>query len=664
MDRLSMPHIQVKHKTLDLYFEHLDPESRKKLYEDLKAGYTIKTPHFEDHPNPVKEYKWSDLDDVDKHKIEEVVNSKQPFKSILRYNEKTKSCEKIGMTQANRVVSSFLKLAGYDREKIKPGYKGRFVIHSHFAEKAGHHFDLRLEFPVTSLHAALGAYEGKRLPGTREPMEKYPDKPGTVYRSFAVRKHTLPTSGTKLFIVETEDHPIQYGGFTGEIEEGYGKGKVDIFDKGTYELLDVEGDKKYTIDFKGKKLNGIYAFVKYQRGYLWVKTKDQEKRAFIKSPKPTIFEKTIYRLPTKEELIEVDSRNLSADEILDGFMYTIVGRGIMRREEKNTIIEAIQTLSNMFPDNTKYKEALSKAKDIELFQPKRASAIDYVRPEMSPELWYLKDIPELLPSIKEAIIKTLVNACEASNLVRPFEWIEGLYISGSAAGYNYQEDGDVDLDVIYTAAKFKQCNPSAKGLSDEDIFSRIKDALYKANYNKIGTTSHTYSFMVLKEGDKPSGDAVYDMLKGKWASPPIRLPEDFDPDIAFSKQRQLAWKIASNLDFLIGEIVRTADQYKKLDQFVRQYGKYQERRVALLAKLKGLCQELDRFHTVINQLTVEAKTSQKPVYPAFSIGPNWDERQIIFKYLARSGYHRPVHILYQLIGNDPIKKLIDKFIPD
>jgi bifunctional non-homologous end joining protein LigD len=172
------------------------------------------------------------------------------------------------------IVQAFLKLSGYDRDKLVPGYQGKFVIQLHSATNL--HFDLRLEFPVTSLHDSLGQYEGKRLPGTPEPMEKYPDKPGTVLRSFAVRKHKIPSGTEKLFIVETEDHPLSYFFFSGEITEGYGKGMVDIWDHGTYELLDVEGDRKYTIDFKGNKLKGVFALVKYQQGYLWVKTKNKE----------------------------------------------------------------------------------------------------------------------------------------------------------------------------------------------------------------------------------------------------------------------------------------------------------------------------------------------------------------------------------------------------
>jgi bifunctional non-homologous end joining protein LigD len=178
----------------------------------------------------------------------------------------------------NEDAVNIIKTAGYDREKLIPGYEGKFVIHDHSSEgSAGHHFDLRLEFPVTDLHRALKSYIGKRDPGTKEPYGLYPSKPGTVYRSFAVKKHKLPTKDNKLFIVETEDHPGSYGVFKGRIESGYGKGDVDIFDKGTYKLLNVEGDKKYTIDFNGDKLKGVFALIKYNEGFLWVKTSIEKK---------------------------------------------------------------------------------------------------------------------------------------------------------------------------------------------------------------------------------------------------------------------------------------------------------------------------------------------------------------------------------------------------
>jgi bifunctional non-homologous end joining protein LigD len=123
------------------------------------------------------------------------------------------------------------------------------------------------------MHRTLKNYSDKRNPGTNEPFGPYKNVPGTVYRSFVVKKHKIPSKDEKLFIVETEDHPIEYE-FEGTIPEGYGAGTVSIYDKGTYEIISMERDKKYIINFDGNKLKGEYAFIKYKNGYLWLRVKN------------------------------------------------------------------------------------------------------------------------------------------------------------------------------------------------------------------------------------------------------------------------------------------------------------------------------------------------------------------------------------------------------
>lgn len=116
--------------------------------------------------------------------------------------------------------------------------KHRFVIQKHDADKAGLHFDLRLE-----------------------------NDNGTM-TSFAIPKHKLPTDGERLFAQQTEDHPIAYNKFKGEISEGYGKGDVKIHDSGTYELVEWKRD---TIKFKlkGSKEKGAYTLHKTD-GKKWI----------------------------------------------------------------------------------------------------------------------------------------------------------------------------------------------------------------------------------------------------------------------------------------------------------------------------------------------------------------------------------------------------------
>ena len=77
---------------------------------------------------------------------------------------------------------------------------------------------------------------------------------------------------------------------------------------------------------------------------------------------PIIFKGTIYRLPTVDELKDVDDFNLNSEDICSGFSYTIVGRGILDAKKKELIIKSIKRLSELYPNNENYKKALSDAK--------------------------------------------------------------------------------------------------------------------------------------------------------------------------------------------------------------------------------------------------------------------------------------------------------------
>jgi bifunctional non-homologous end joining protein LigD len=113
---------------------------------------------------------------------------------------------------------------------------GTFVIHQHHATRL--HFDLRLEM----------------LNGT-----------DPVLVSWAVPKNLPMVTGEKHLAVHVEDHPFEYGSFSGSIPAGnYGAGEVRIFDSGQYELLEQEPGK-LTFRLLGKRMQGVWHLIQTKR---------------------------------------------------------------------------------------------------------------------------------------------------------------------------------------------------------------------------------------------------------------------------------------------------------------------------------------------------------------------------------------------------------------
>lgn len=102
----------------------------------------------------------------------------------------------------------------------------RFVIHQHSATRL--HWDLRLE------------------------------RDGVLV-SWAVPKGMPEEPGENRFAAHTEDHPIEYLDFHGEIPKGnYGAGQMTIWDRGTYETLKWE-PRKVEVLLHGERLQARYA---------------------------------------------------------------------------------------------------------------------------------------------------------------------------------------------------------------------------------------------------------------------------------------------------------------------------------------------------------------------------------------------------------------------
>ncbi|MDQ3823085.1 MAG: hypothetical protein M3321_07585, partial [Actinomycetota bacterium] len=85
---------------------------------------------------------------------------------------------------------------------------------------------------------------------------------GGALASWAVPKGIPLEPGERHLAVHVEDHPLEYATFEGEIPAGqYGAGTVEIWDSGTYELVEEKRDGGLTVRLAGSRLQGLYALV-------------------------------------------------------------------------------------------------------------------------------------------------------------------------------------------------------------------------------------------------------------------------------------------------------------------------------------------------------------------------------------------------------------------
>jgi bifunctional non-homologous end joining protein LigD len=85
---------------------------------------------------------------------------------------------------------------------------------------------------------------------------------GGALASWAVPKGVPLEPGQRALAVHVEDHPLDYATFAGEIPKGnYGAGTVEIWDSGTYELVEEKRDGGLTVRLKGKRLEGTWTLV-------------------------------------------------------------------------------------------------------------------------------------------------------------------------------------------------------------------------------------------------------------------------------------------------------------------------------------------------------------------------------------------------------------------
>ncbi len=142
-----------------------------------------------------------------------------------------------------------------------------------------------LEGPATSGLATENVFVVQKHSATRLHYDFRLALDGTL-KSWAVPKGPSLNTSDKRLAVQTEDHPLEYGGFEGKIPEGsYGAGTVMVWDRGSFLVegsLDAEaqlkkGDLKFILN--GEKLRGSFVLVKLkhsEKGNEWLLIKHKD----------------------------------------------------------------------------------------------------------------------------------------------------------------------------------------------------------------------------------------------------------------------------------------------------------------------------------------------------------------------------------------------------
>lgn len=138
-------------------------------------------------------------------------------------------------------------------EYVPPADAPRFVVQEHHATAL--HWDLRLE------------------------------RDG-VLASWAVPKGIPPDPRDNNLAVQTEDHPLMYLDFHGDIPEGnYGAGKMTVWDTGTYELAKWEPNE-VMVTLHGRRAEGRYVLFR-TNGNQWMLHRMDPPEDPTREPMPT-----------------------------------------------------------------------------------------------------------------------------------------------------------------------------------------------------------------------------------------------------------------------------------------------------------------------------------------------------------------------------------------
>jgi bifunctional non-homologous end joining protein LigD len=181
---------------------------------------------------------------------------------------------------------------------------------------------------------------------------------GGVLASWAVPKGVPLEPGQQHLAVHVEDHPLEYATFAGEIPQGsYGAGTVEIWDHGTYELVEEKPDGGLTVRLHGQRLRGMWTLVPAhlsgdEKNWLLLRKRDGSESTARGSYKPMLAT-LVDKLPT--------SAGWLFEPKWDGYRalaYVRGGEATLRSRRGNDLTERFAVIAKALPNALRTPDAV------------------------------------------------------------------------------------------------------------------------------------------------------------------------------------------------------------------------------------------------------------------------------------------------------------------
>lgn len=280
------------------------------------------------------------------------------------------------------------------------------------------------------------------------------------------------------------------------------------------------------------------------------------------------------------------------------------------------------------------------------------SILDFPRKTLPEDLWDYEnkeDLPHLKTDLRNLVMKHAKKAAQSIGLP-----LIDVRLLGGAASYQWSKGTDIDIQLY---VKWPE------NTEDNEVLDKRRD-IYKTELEYKG-----YPITFYLKGPKEFANATeeYDVTENEWTLPPLVLPKGFDPETYFAPLIKVAENRARKFDGWIGELRRAWYDLKKDSE-----AKDTARDLDVVEKnVEGSKQEIKEIVEKIARNFATARQSRRDMYNDLrsklaqdvEIGrfERFQEPEIVWKYLDRSGYMDYLYQLHDIVKKDLLDDILARY---